>query len=159
MPETKECALRKVYPVGYGVEEARQYIDQLMKQADMLLIDTRFRPNSWRAEWRETALRKKYGNRYHWAGTYLGNVNYAGGPIQLADSEEGIRGLCLYLKEGHDLILLCQCPNYHTCHRKVIVDLLVQQTSVEVIHPEHAGRNAATITREKKAHVAMMKEN
>src|SRR5450631_2860586 len=106
----KERPQRKIYPVGYGMDGAGPYIDQLMEQPHMLLIDTRFRPKSRWPEWREGTLREKYGARYRTAGAYLGNVNFQGGPIQIADIEEGLRGLRLYLSEGHDLILLCQCP-------------------------------------------------
>ncbi len=145
MPEMKERPQRKIYPVGYRVDGAHQYIDQLMAQPQMLLIDTRFSPRSRWAEWREGVLRGKYGTRYRAAGVYLGNVNFEGGPIQLADPEEGLRGLRMYLDEGHDLILLCQCPNYHACHRKVIVDQLLERTSVEVIQPGPIGEASDTI--------------
>jgi hypothetical protein len=120
------------------MDGALLYLDRLMTQPQMLLIDTRFSSKSWRGEWREKALREKYGKRYRWAGAYLGNVNFEGGQIALADPETGIQGLRRYLDEGYDLLLLCQCPDYHTCHRKVIVDLLLQQIPVEVIQPELA---------------------
>jgi hypothetical protein len=136
MSEIKERRIRKVYPIGYGMDGARQHIDRLMRQPQMLLIDTRFSLKSRYTEWREGALRARYGTRYRWAGAHLGNVNFQGGPIQLADPEEGLRGLHMYLDEGHDLLLLCQCPNYHTCHRKVIVDQLVERTSVVVVQPD-----------------------
>ncbi|HZO72821.1 MAG TPA: ASCH domain-containing protein [Ktedonobacteraceae bacterium] len=140
MVEIKERQRGKVYPVGYGRHGALEYVDRLMMQPQMLLIDTRFRPKSWCIDWREGTLQKKYGKRYRRAGAYLGNVNFQGGPITLSNPTEGIRGLCMYLDEGYDLILLCQCPTYHTCHRKVVVDLLLQQVSVEVIQPELLGQ-------------------
>ncbi len=144
-PQPERNVSRKVYPVGYSMPGSLQYIEQLMIQPQMLLIDTRFSPKSWSVDWRKESLREKYGNRYRLAGAYLGNLNFQGGPIELADPEEGIRGLRRYLEEGYDLILLCQCPQYHTCHRKVIVDLLLQQISVEVIHPGPAAAGAETI--------------
>src|SRR5579875_1814127 len=97
MLERKERSQRKIYPVGYGMDGAASYIEQLMTQPQMLLIDTRFSPKSRWTEWREGALRARYGTRYRWAGAYLGNVNFEGGPIQLADAEEGLRGLHIYL--------------------------------------------------------------
>ena len=145
MLKMKERPQRKVYPVGYGIDGAAQYIERLMEQPQMLLIDTRFSPKSRWAEWREGVLREKYGPRYRTAGAYLGNVNFQGGPIQIADLEEGLRGLRLYLDEGHDLILLCQCLDYSSCHRKVIVDQLVERTSVEVIQPGLIERTSETI--------------
>ena len=141
----QERPQRTIYPVGYGMDGAGSYIDQLMAHPQMLLIDTRFSPKSRRPEWREGVLREKYGARYRTAGAYLGNVNFQGGPIQIADLEEGLRGLRLYLSEGHDLILLCQCPIYASCHRKVLVDQLVERTSVEVIQPGVMGTSSETI--------------
>ena len=94
----KDRPQRTIYPVGYGMDGADQYIDHLMTQPHMLLIDTRFSPKSRWPQWREGALREKYGTRYRTAGAYLGNVNFQGGPIQIADLEEGLRGLRLYLE-------------------------------------------------------------
>ncbi len=77
------------------------------------------------------------GARSGFADHRHGNVNYKGGPIRLANPAVGIAGLVRYLREDHDLILLCKCEDYETCHRKLIVDLLVAQLpEVEVVQPE-----------------------
>lgn len=142
--------MNKVYSVGYGTYGSEQYIAQLMSNPAMLLIDSRYKPHSWRPEWRQEALRSKYGARYRWAGRYLGNTAYntrqriGDKPypvtISIADIETGIRGLMLYLAEGHDLILLCQCPDYNVCHRKVLVEALKERLpSVEVVMPSAEG--------------------
>ncbi len=126
----------RVFPAGYSSYGSLAYVESLMQQEHMLLIDTRYTPKSWRADWQENALRKKYGERYRLAGKCLGNVNYQGGPIKLANPERGIPGLIRYLNEGHDLILLCQCASYEDCHRSVIVDtLLKEMPDVEVVQP------------------------
>lgn len=127
----------KVYPIGYA--RSGYKVDQVMAlDANLLIIDLRKSPNSSMLGWSLAALKAKYGQRYRWAGRFLGNVNYAqGGPIQLVDSEIGIKGLVQYLSEGHDLILLCGCAEYAACHRKIVVDQLVEQMpEVEVIQPE-----------------------
>lgn len=125
----------KIYPLGYSSAGSLAYVDHLMQQENMLLIDTRYKPYSWKADWQENALRKRYGERYRTAGKFLGNLNYQGGPIKIADPERGIAGLIRYLREGHDLILLCQCHEYSACHRSVIVNLLLKEIDVEVIQP------------------------
>lgn len=115
----------KVYPLGYSAHGAEQRVKELMAQPRMLLVDIRLKAYSWRAEWQQEALEKKYGERYRFAGAYLGNLQYRiPGLIEIADPEKGIAGLIYYLKRGHDLILLCKCPSYDWCHRKHAVILL-----------------------------------
>jgi hypothetical protein len=131
--------MMKVYPIGYSTPGASQRIDELMQQERMLLIDTRYSSYSWNPMWRHDALQEKYGKRYRWAGRLLGNVNYQGGPIKIANPETGIAGLRRYLEEGYDLILLCQCKDYQICHRKTVVEMLLQEMpEVEVIQPDES---------------------
>ncbi|HEY4387798.1 MAG TPA: hypothetical protein VGN34_25390 [Ktedonobacteraceae bacterium] len=126
-----------VYPIGYSAAGAEQRIAELMEQTNMLLIDTRLKPYSWREAWRKEALQAKWNERYRWAGRVLGNSNYRGGPIEIVDPATGIRGLQMYLDEGHDLILLCECATWDHCHRKVIVEKLLEaRTDVRVVLPE-----------------------
>ncbi len=126
----------KVYPVGYSAGGSSAYIDGLMDQANMLLIDTRIAPDSWQIEWKKATLSAKYGVRYKVAGKVLGNKNYKGGPIDIVDLATGIHGLEMYLNEGHDIILLCTCTTYSTCHRKVIVEVLQEKRpSVQIVQP------------------------
>jgi hypothetical protein len=114
-----------VYPIGYSAGGAQDHIEQLLLDPKVLLIDTRHKPYSWRESWCQEALEKKYPTQYKWAGAYLGNVNHNNGlPIQIANPRVGIHGLQTYLNEGYDLILVCQCPSYESCHRKKIVELL-----------------------------------
>jgi Protein of unknown function (DUF4031) len=130
----------RVYPVGYSSYQSAEYVEQLMSNPSMLLIDIRSKPYSWRSEWQSDALKAKYGKRYRLAGAYLGNVNHQlpnGWPIKIADPETGIGGLVRYLNEGYDLILLCQCGSYDDCHRKVVVDLLQKvMLDVVVVQPD-----------------------
>lgn len=126
-----------VYPCGYSRDGA--LVHMLMERnPKMLLIDTRFNPRSRIPAWNARALRARYGKRYRWAGLYLGNKNYKhSGPIVLANPETGIRGLMMYLQEGHPCVLLCGCPEYNECHVQVIVDLLqAKLPTVLVVMPE-----------------------
>ena len=127
--------MNKVYPAGYSRHGA--LIEQLMQDPKTLLIDTRYSPNSKMPQWTGSALKAKYGDRYRFAGKFLGNVNYKGGPMTLANPARGIQGLVMYLNEGYDLILLCQCPEFSACHRRLIVDLLQgAMPEVGVVMPE-----------------------
>jgi uncharacterized protein YeaO (DUF488 family) len=49
----------------------------------------------------------------------------------------GIADLIECLREGHALILLCGCRDYASCHRRLIVEMLVEQCpTVKIIYPE-----------------------
>ncbi len=128
----------KVYPVGYSAGGSQERVEQLMSDPKVLLIDCRKSPKSWHVYWQQDALKAKYKDQYKFAGDYLGNVHFYDHslPIQLVDARTGIHGLCTYLREGHDIILLCQCVSFESCHRKVIVERLLEvRPSVEVIQP------------------------
>ena len=126
----------KVYHVGYSEGFAEERVTQLMSDPKMLLIDTRLKPYSWRVEWCRydkhvgahviAGLESQWGKRYHWAGKYLGNLGYKHGTIDIADMQTGLRGLMMYLREGHPIILLCQCSVVEDCHRFVILKALKQ---------------------------------
>jgi len=127
--------MNKVYHCGYSALGTREWVDELMLQPNMLLIDTRLKAYSWRCDWREDALKAKYGKRYRQAGRLLGNLNYQGGPIKIVDLDGGVKGLMMYLNEGRDLILLCQCV-HDGCHRHEILKALCEvMPDVEVVQP------------------------
>ena len=114
-----------VYPLGYSTPGAQERIEELLEKKT-LIIDTRLKPWSHNVFWRKEELENVYGERYKWAGAYLGNENYKGGQIKLVNPEMGIRGLTRYLNEQHDLILLCQCKTFSACHVSTICNLLIQ---------------------------------
>lgn len=109
-----------IYLVGYSLYA--MVVKSLMSDHRRLLIDTRYKPVSSIAGWNETQLKSIYGERYRPAGAFLGNVNHdkEGADIKIANIKTGIYGLQKYLDKGHDLVLICGCRNYHTCHLAVI---------------------------------------
>lgn len=127
----------RIYPIGYNTPGSEATIDNLMQDKRTLLIDVRYSPNSPKPQWQQSALRAKYKDGYIHEGR-LGNINYRGGPIQLANPDAGIGRLKDLLDHDHNLILLCACENYLTCHRKVIVELLKKEIpEVEIVMPEN----------------------
>ena len=127
----------QVCPCSYSVDEP--VIEWLMESAQTptLLIDTRRNPYSRFSAWRGAALRERYGKRYRYAGASLGNLNYQGGPIQIADPDVGIRGLLMYLREGYRLLLVCGCRWAERCHVGEIVKLLRQAApEVDILYPD-----------------------
>lgn len=117
-----------LYTLGYTEPEAAEKLAQLMADPDMLLVDIRLYPNSrWAFQWNKKALRNRYPGRYQWLGESLGNLNYKAKDrekgIQLAHPEWG-KVVLLDRLSRHDIVLLCACKNYETCHRKTVVELL-----------------------------------
>src|SRR5256885_617606 len=120
-----------------------------MQDPSVLIMDCRIWPKSHNERWNRDCLQSRWGKRYHYAGGYLGNKahqrNVANRPrrigeksfpneIEIANPTAGIKGLVQYISEGHDLILLCACVDYHNCHLKEIVALLtVAMPEVEVV--------------------------
>jgi len=135
-------ATRRVYPIGYSALGAQERIDALLDQPMTLLIDTRISPKSWNAAWRKEELQAKYGDKYKWAGKFLGNKGLNTGRIEIANPVLGIKGLMRYLSEDYDLVILCQCREFLNCHRSEIVRLLTEQVHVDVIHWQPAEQEA-----------------
>jgi uncharacterized protein (DUF488 family) len=93
-----------------------------------LLVDVRFSAQSqvetWRAPQLTSAMEGHYLHLARW-----GNPNYKRGDhtqIVIADFDGGLRFLEAVAAEvGYqNFILLCACPTYAYCHRKVLADLL-----------------------------------
>jgi uncharacterized protein (DUF488 family) len=120
----------KLIPFGYLARGSQERLTQLMADQEALLVDIRFKPHSKRPEWRQMALEEYWGDhqrqgtgRYHYLGE-LGNVNYrSGGPIQLSSPHYGLAVLKTLLNR-YNIVLLCACACYDTCHRKVVVDMV-----------------------------------
>jgi hypothetical protein len=133
-----------IYSIGYAVKEDREYLEELMKQPDIVLIDIRKEPSSQMAGFDERhrhELSQKYGKKYRWLGNMLGNLNYRPKDrtkgFRLVNEEAGISKLIQGLKYGHSIVLLCGCSKAHTCHRtyiarKLIAKLLNGDTAFDV---------------------------
>lgn len=134
----------RVYPIGYEQDVSGARLAELMHDYSVHLIDCRFNPYSWRNAWCKAFLMDKWGERYHWAGPWLGNAKHPTNQafpglieIELIDPRRGVAGLLHYLRQGNDLILLCKCMEYRYCHLHEVVRCLVQaMPEVEIILPE-----------------------
>ena len=126
-----------IYPCGYSIHS--DHIAALMHtDPSLLLIDLRATPSSPLAAWRRPYLVEAYGDRYGWLGETLGNAHYkTGGPILLKNPDSGIAHLLELLEQGYNLLLLCGCARYETCHRHEVVALLKQaMPTLTVIFPD-----------------------
>ena len=126
--------LGKLVPFGYATPDAQARLEALMQNKKTMLVNIRFNPVSrWNPVWRKKTLQLTWQERYY-ALPCLGNINYKGGPILIANPDLGIPVLVRILQRGCNLILLCACAKYETCHRKVVCELVRQVLpEVEVI--------------------------
>jgi uncharacterized protein (DUF488 family) len=128
-----------LYTIGYAARADRKRLDVLMHDHRRLLVDTRFTPCcSWNSAFRREALAQRYNSaeqahlpqtsrriRYVWLGATLGNrCKQSGGPMQLANPDQGIKQIMTVLCEGRDVILLCECADQSRCHRTLVAKLV-----------------------------------
>lgn len=124
-----------LYPFGYGAKGSKERLEQLMADETIRLIDIRFNPRSSMSWWNDFALQRTWQDRYTKLGAFLGNINYKGGPIKLVNPQVGVTQLLSILKKNN-VILLCACAQYTTCHRRIVCELLKEQMpDMEVIQP------------------------
>ncbi len=113
-----------IYTVGYmGLS-----VERLKAEAQMLgavVVDVRYRPYSRNAAWNRPRLEGSLGGerRYFWAGETLGNVNYKGGPVKLANPGPGVQ-LVTGILDHKPVILLCVCKSHKGCHRTDVARLV-----------------------------------
>ena len=110
------------YALGYrGWKPAA--IQQISAELGAIVVDVRFSPSSRAPQWRQGYLQKLLGDRYVHAPE-LGNRNYRGSTIEIADLPAGLARIEAL---GQPVILMCACPDPAICHRTVIAEALRQR--------------------------------
>lgn len=109
-----------------------EHLVTAVREHDAWLVDCRYHAWSQQRRWQPERLVHLVGGRYVHV-TALGNVNYRGGPIQLANPDRGVAVVAGLLR-SRAVILLCACREVATCHRRVAAELLAAHTGLAVIH-------------------------
>lgn len=116
-------------PVGYANRDAEQVVEELMAQSSSIyLLDVRLQARSrWYPAWNKGPLKEKWGQRYIHERC-LGNLNYQypDRPITLANPESAAEWVVSWLQHGCSFVVLCACKNYDRCHRKTVIEYLLQ---------------------------------
>lgn len=126
--------LHPLYTLGYTGAKP-DHIRTFLETHNAMLVDTRYSPFSRAPMWQKRALMESMGKRYvHMVE--LGNKNYKGQfgeGIIIADMDKGTLDLLKILKV-QPAVLLCACPDFHTCHRTAVADEMADRYGVSVVH-------------------------
>jgi uncharacterized protein (DUF488 family) len=115
-----------IFTFGYQGKRAADLLARL-QQLDAVLCDVRLSPRSrFQPEWNQKRLAELLGDRYLHLPE-LGNVNYKGGPVQIADLSSGL-GAIFDLAETRSVVLMCVCSKLDGCHREVIAQALHERS-------------------------------
>lgn len=123
----------QVWALGYRSVEDRDHLRQLFDAADeqascRLLVDIRYRPLwPYHPEWSRKQLQARYRHQYRYLHA-LGNRRYDRPDLapELVDEQAGLACLINWLQMGWDVVLLCACAGYATCHRRLVAERLQQ---------------------------------
>ncbi len=130
----------KLIPFGYTIPDAETRLQEIMSIPDTLLLDIRFRPVSrYRPQWNKKQLIARWGKWYA-HNRKLGNINYRDRSqlIVLVEPEPTITEVAYYLEGGYNVVVMCACKEYDTCHRKLVIEL-IQQRQVSFPHCPECG--------------------
>jgi uncharacterized protein (DUF488 family) len=122
-----------IFTIGYSGWKPQE-LASIAASLRAIVIDVRYSPRSRVPHWNQAALIRLLGDRYMHVPA-LGNRNYrTGGPISLANPDEGVAVVNAVMSAGHAVILMCMCKNVETCHRRVAAELLATKLGYPVQH-------------------------
>jgi hypothetical protein len=128
--------LGRIATIGYHQPQAWQIVTRMVSEQEWHLVDIRYSRRSYLEEWSGTSLPRHFRHSYH-AVPELGDVNQLApaNPMQLLDPTTGLAKVGLLLEAGLDCLLVCACPDWRHCHRRLVASLLYQvYPQLEVTH-------------------------
>ncbi len=128
--------LGRIATIGYYQPQAWQIVTRMVCEQGWHLVDIRSNRRSYLEEWSGSSLLRHFRYSYH-AVPELGDVNQLApaNPTQLLDPTTGLAKVGLLLEAGMDCLLVCACPDWQHCHRRLVATLLKQiYPTLEVTH-------------------------
>lgn len=125
--------MNTLFTAGYTGLKPEE-LAKAIEHYDAVLVDVRISPYSRNPMWSGINLSRRFVERYVHIRA-LGNVNYRNPElgIKLVDPDDGCFRLVQLLKQ-RSVILLCACPDYHTCHRSTAAAEMESRYNVDVTH-------------------------
>ncbi len=136
VPSSTTAKLGRVATLGYHQPQAWQIVTRMVDEQGWSLVDIRYSRRSYLDEWSGSSLLRHFRYSYH-AVPELGDDNHLApaNPMQLADPTTGLAKVGLLLEAGMDCLLMCTCPDWQHCHRRLVAGLLKQvYPALEVTH-------------------------
>lgn len=126
-----------IYTIGYENRTMAELVDEA-NRLKAVVVDVRMRPFSRWSDWTKGRLEDLLGERYRWVKGF-GNENYAGGPIDLSDPEEGLEEIADLIKKGRNVLLLCYEADPGRCHRTLVAELIAERFGCTIEHLIQSG--------------------
>ena len=150
-------ALGILYTAGYGNAQPEDFFAGINRVSISLALDIRLKPWGWHQLYRKEAFLRALETeggaaRAKWTER-LGNVGkFSGGEMALSDPT-AVADLVSMLARGRNVLIICGCGKYETCHRTMVARLareLAPELIVENLptpaKPKPARGEAATTT-------------
>jgi len=118
-----------IYTLGYAqwdIEEVADRVDAL----NAVLVDVRRSPNTTKPGFSKPDLQDRFDDRYVHLPSF-GNVNYKGGPIDLAAADQGLQDIQALDRPP---ILMCGCQRPADCHRSVVAQRVADDLGGTIEH-------------------------
>jgi len=123
-----------IFTFGYGGRQVAT-LAAFVAEFHAVVIDVRLKPWTKQPGWSLSDLKAVFAEEYHWWGRSLGNLNFKGGTVKLADEKKGMKKLVALMRAGIAPILLCAEQSPDSCHRTMIAEKLAALTGdAQVIH-------------------------
>lgn len=119
--------MNTLYTLGYTGIEPHEILEAA-KRVNAIIADIRISPRSRHPQWNGQTLAKDWDGYYTHIPA-LGNKNYKGEygeGIMLKNPAQGAAQV-IALLVARPVILMCACPDWHTCHRRVAADFIAAQ--------------------------------
>lgn len=116
--------MMKFFTIGYNGRNVAEIVEFLDKHS-AVLADIRSVKTTGDLEWSRDYLSLMLKKRYRHVGA-LGDRNFGkpGAEIQIQNLSAGIRFIELW---ETNVIFLCACEDYQTCHRRIIAEELAKR--------------------------------
>ena len=124
-----------IYTLGYADWTIENVIEEV-RNRNAILVDVRQSPQTSKPGFSRAELKERLENRYRHVSAF-GNVNYKGGPVELANPERGVE---IVLGFEHDPVLMCGCKSLEKCHRTMVANLLHERSGSEIKHLQAPGQ-------------------